>query len=251
MSRRLCVLMGLVLLAGCAANPPPSRQYRVWVANSGRHKKTKDQKERCYGVMFALATGVDPVRLQINGKEQLLDTAWTTEWETVVGTKLTRWFEFYDPITGEKLACRTGYISCYEDASITNHTSCDVAAVDRAILARRQGPPHLNVRYPPVLLPGTAGPYAARVTIRVEVLGEINEKWYCPEIKVIWPDRTRTIRESDCDPWDGSQAGQLQMWAFRRAFAIGNHKVEVRLSKAGRLIATETVRITVRGVPVQ
>jgi hypothetical protein len=206
-----------------------------------------DNPSKCYGVMIAQVSGVEHTRIIINGEEKLLDRAWTTEWETEDGTRLERWHYFYDPVTGDLLACRTGWVSCYTDYILTGGSSCDVTDVDRALLARRQGDPYLSVSYPKILLPGTAGQFAAYATIRVEVLGEIDEKWWCPALEVIWSDETRAFRESDCDPWDGSQVGTLQQWSFRRAFGIGHHEIMFRLSKAGRIIAQKRIVLTVSG----
>jgi hypothetical protein len=239
--------VALTLAGFACASAPPKPHYYVRVAQSGREEPNayKSQKGSCWGVMFAHASYSPPVLIECPGAFKV-DNCLTTEWEIEVGQRLKKTFIFRDPDTDEMLACRTGWVSCYADAVVTGGGVCYPEQTAGKTLKRNEGKPRLTVRHPKMLLPGTAGPYGAAVTFFVEVLGEVTEEWYCPALEIIWSDGTRTMEESDCDPWDGTQT-QGARWSFRRGLGIGTHIIEFRLSKAGQTFSVEKVTVTVSG----
>jgi hypothetical protein len=242
---KFAVVVSLVTFA--CASAPPKPHYYVRVAQSGHEHRNvyAGEKGSCWGVMFAHVAHSDPVLIECPGAFKV-DRCLTTEWKIDVGQRLKKTFIFRDPDTDEMLACRTGWVSCYDDAVVTGGGVCYPEQVAGLALKRNTGKPRLSVRHPKMLLPGTAGPYGASVTFFVEVLGEVTEEWYCPALEVIWSDGTKTFEESDCDPWDGTQT-QGARWSFRRGLGIGEHHIEFRLSKAGRTFAVEKIVATVRG----
>ena len=90
--------------------------------------------------------------------------------------------------------------------------------------------------------PGKGG---AVVRFHAFIHGEETEEWYCPAIEWIWSDGTRSLRESDCPPWEEGYEGETS-WIERRLLAPGLHRIEARLFKAGEVIARASVEVEVK-----
>jgi hypothetical protein len=80
------------------------------------------------------------------------------------------------------------------------------------------------------------------VTFRIE--GEMTEAWYCPRLDVTWPDETRSMQESDCEPWPDEST---RWWSFRRVFPAGTWAVRGCISKAGKTLACTDAVVRVAG----
>lgn len=249
MGGRVAKIAVFVSLTGIAcASAPPKPRYWVNVAISGHETPNVMMGETgaCWGVMFAHASFSDPVMIECTEGWEVAQCL-TTEWRVDVGKRLEKTFHFKDPDTDELLACRTGWVSCYAEGAVEGGGVCyPEEQTGGPALKRNTGAPRLAVRAPKMLLPGTAGPYGARAVFFVEVLGEINERYYCAGLEVIWSDETRSFEESDCDPWDGTQT-QGARWSFARGLGIGDHKIRFQLVKAGQVIDVEDVVVTVSG----
>jgi hypothetical protein len=96
---------------------------------------------------------------------------------------------------------------------------------------------------PPLAMSDAAtGGAVVSVTFRIE--GEMTEAWYCPRLDVEWPDETRTMRESDCEPWPDEST---TWWSFKRGFPPGEWKVRGCISKAGKTLACTDALVRVAG----
>ena len=76
--------------------------------------------------------------------------------------------------------------------------------------------------------------------------GDDVEELYCPEVEWDWGDGGKSVSEGDCDPWEpGVAIGRRYTGRheFRRA---GVYQVRVILSKSGKRIIQENIRITVK-----
>lgn len=235
---RTTAVMLLVLIGLTGAVTAGPQENRVWVAKSRA-------REGCAGVMFAITQRPGGARLQVDGVEQLLDTAWRVDWEMGVEDRQEWRFDFIDPVGGGSVACRTARVRCLQGGrSRTGTRICDPTGIDKRD-TRREGGPRLAIRAPHFVM-ARVGQHAAPVRIVVEVLGQATEDWWCPEIEVRWPDGTRSEQSADCDPWSGQQ--EPQSWTFRHWLAAGENVIHVRAYRAGRAIGAGRARVKVIGL---
>lgn len=75
--------------------------------------------------------------------------------------------------------------------------------------------------------------------------GDEVEEFYCPELVWEWGDGSRSIRQSDCPPFDPD--GELRrFYTARHVYRwAGNHQVRLTLRKADRAIASASVSLSV------
>ena len=217
-------------------------KFFLQVAQASRQTETG-----CKGTVTAVSTRRTPVRLQIDGKEQLLDTSWSHDWKIEMDERLSQEYAFLDPLTGQRIACRTAYGSCGQYDRYFGTLSCDPKEGEGIRDSRRSGEPRLNVRAPHFLIGNPQHGSTSMATIYVEILGEITDEWWCPEVEVLWPDRTFTKRESDCDPYTPSDTFAEQSWKFSHRLRSGQNVIRVRLYRYGEVLATENVFVTVSG----
>jgi hypothetical protein len=125
--------------------------------------------------------------------------------------------------------------------------------------------PTLAIRvFPPISI-APLGTGCSSVLFTAEIRGPEAEGWYCPRVEWRWPDGTVSTTESDCpafaergrEGWHregetvvDDPAGFPRRWA--RSVCLPAHPqgkawvIEVRLSKAGRTIATAVGEAHVR-----
>jgi hypothetical protein len=227
------------------------QRFTVRVAQASANWKRKPGV--CRGTMIATVTQGRLTRVRIAGKEQLLDTGWSTDYAVKAGTRMSRPHLFLDPIGGAQLACRQGWVACYEDGrrtvQVTGSSSCDPLGRNANRDSRKSGKPRVAIRAPHHVMPPKAGTNAAPVRIYVDILGELTEEWWCPEIVVEWPDGTRTKRESDCEPFTGSaaQVAAGQTWSFARWLPSGNNVIRVHVYRNGNKIGSTFATVRVVG----
>jgi hypothetical protein len=240
----------LAILFGCASMPksnfgkPTPVEYRTWAAQDWV-SISDQQTKACDLTVFAMATKGRPVRLVVDGVEQELDTSWTIRERVAEGTTRTWSLEFLEPIGGEQLACRSVEVNCVTQFGAVDRHRHAVRPCEPAVMvAQKKGPakPELRSSVSPALAMFDLGIGGADVTVRFNIHGPVNEAWHCPRLEVTWPDGTRTMRESDCEPWP---AKSETSWAFGRIFPGGTYLVRGCLSKAGRTLtcADATVRV--------
>ena len=77
--------------------------------------------------------------------------------------------------------------------------------------------------------------------------GDDVEEYYCPELEWEWDDGGKSTQESDCAPFEAGKTKIERRFTvdheFRRA---GVYNVKVTMRRAGRSLATASVRVTVR-----
>lgn len=83
-----------------------------------------------------------------------------------------------------------------------------------------------------------------RVSVR-----NVNEEFWCPGIRWIWPDGTVSEDEGDCEPFNPSDSYQRK-WTVSKevripAFRGGPRTVGVQLVKAGRVIWFDKVTVII------
>ena len=226
---------------GMGKEVPP--KYWVRPAITGVTEGTFSEKGTCSGNVVAHA--YPEAKIEYGNKSNwVVDTSVTMPWEIEEGILQTSQFIFSDPETGERLACRESWVHCRKDGATHGTNTCD--KVERPPDNRKIGKPRIKVSYPQILL-SRAGYYGAPVTFRVSIEGELTEEFWCPGVEVLWPDDTRAYKESDCDPWDGTQVAMQQSWKFTKWFSEGTTHAEFRLKKVGKTIAREVVTVNVRG----
>jgi hypothetical protein len=88
----------------------------------------------------------------------------------------------------------------------------------------------------------------ARVLFVAELSGGDDvEEYYCPELEWEWDDGSKSVQESDCDPFVAGQTKIERRFTseheFRRA---ANYNIKVSLKRLGKTFANQSVRLTVR-----
>jgi hypothetical protein len=77
--------------------------------------------------------------------------------------------------------------------------------------------------------------------------GDDVEEYYCPELEWEWDDGGKSTQESDCAPFEAGKTKIERRFTadheYRRA---GVFNVKVTMRRAGRNLATASVRVTVR-----
>jgi hypothetical protein len=88
----------------------------------------------------------------------------------------------------------------------------------------------------------------ARILFTAELKGGDDvEEMYCPEVEWEWGDGGRSVEEADCDPWvPGATAIERRFTADHVFQFAGRYAVRVALRKSGRLIAQQTLMMSIR-----
>jgi hypothetical protein len=87
-----------------------------------------------------------------------------------------------------------------------------------------------------------------RVLFTLELKGGDDiEDYYCPEIEWEWDDGGKSVEESDCPPFEpGVTTIERRRTASHEYGLAGTYRIEVTLRKADRVIAKQSVSLTVR-----
>jgi len=86
-------------------------------------------------------------------------------------------------------------------------------------------------------------------TARLVGGGEL-EDYHCPEVEWNWSDGARSVRLSDCDPYQPGDDVMRVFSATHRYRDAGQYVVTISLRRASRLVAAATVTIEVKeGLP--
>jgi hypothetical protein len=89
-------------------------------------------------------------------------------------------------------------------------------------------------------------PINALFTLELEG-GDDHEDYYCPELEWEWGDGSRSVTESDCDPFVAGETRIDRRYTNRHEFKqSGNYNVTVRLKRADRTVAKVSTTLTVR-----
>jgi PKD domain len=77
--------------------------------------------------------------------------------------------------------------------------------------------------------------------------GDDVEEYYCPELEWEWDDGGKSTQESDCTPFEpGTTKIERRFTTDHEYRRAGVYNVKVTMRRAGRNVATASVRVTVR-----
>jgi hypothetical protein len=107
----------------------------------------------------------------------------------------------------------------------------------------QQKKPGLELRVTPRM---GFSPIDALFTLELEG-GDEHEDYYCPELEWEWGDGSRSVTESDCDPYVPGETKIDRRYTNRHLFKrSGNYNVTVRLKRVDRTVAKVSATLTVR-----
>ena len=76
--------------------------------------------------------------------------------------------------------------------------------------------------------------------------GEDSEEFHCPELEWEWDDGGKSGGESDCDPYEPGAKIERRFTATHLYKTSGIYVAKVTMKKAGKTIAAQTIKVTVR-----
>lgn len=76
--------------------------------------------------------------------------------------------------------------------------------------------------------------------------GDDVEEYYCPEVEWEWDDGARSVRQSDCDPFDAQTAIERRFSGEHRYRSAGDYTIRLTMRHASRALAVGTVHVMVR-----
>lgn len=117
-----------------------------------------------------------------------------------------------------------------------------VAASLATVVASGAGPrkkPRLELRASPRL----AFPPANVIVVAELSGGGDLEDYYCPEVEWEWDDGARSVRESDCDPFDSGTAIERHFSGEHRYRKAGHYTIRLTMRRASRALAVGTVHV--------
>jgi hypothetical protein len=76
--------------------------------------------------------------------------------------------------------------------------------------------------------------------------GEDSEEFHCPELEWEWDDGGKSVGESDCDPYEPGAKIERRFTATHLYKTSGTYLAKVTLRKAGKAVAAQTIKVTVR-----
>ncbi len=88
-------------------------------------------------------------------------------------------------------------------------------------------------------------PVNAFVTAEL-VGGDDVEEYYCPELEWDWDDGGKSTTESDCAPFEPGVKIERRFTAEHEYRRSGTYDIKVTLRRAGRTLAAQTFRLTVK-----
>ena len=87
----------------------------------------------------------------------------------------------------------------------------------------------------------------AYILLTAELVGgDEMEDFYCPSLEWSWGDGARSVRESDCPPYEPGRELERRFSAEHGYRQAGDYQVTVRLRRANRSVAEASARVAVR-----
>ena len=88
----------------------------------------------------------------------------------------------------------------------------------------------------------------ARVVLTAELAGGANdfEDFYCPTTEWDWGDGTQSGSTSDCSPYESGKSEIKRRFTVEHVFRAGNFRVQFRLKRRDKTVASAGVSIQVR-----
>jgi hypothetical protein len=76
--------------------------------------------------------------------------------------------------------------------------------------------------------------------------GDDVEELYCPEVEWEWGDGGKSVQEADCDPWTPGTKIDRRFSVHHVYPRAGLYVVRVTLRKARRMLASQSLQVTIR-----
>ena len=87
----------------------------------------------------------------------------------------------------------------------------------------------------------------AYVLLTAELVGgDEVEDYYCPGLEWNWGDGARSVRESDCPPYEPGRQFERRFSAEHGYRHPGDYEIKVTLRRANRSVAVASARVNVR-----
>lgn len=105
--------------------------------------------------------------------------------------------------------------------------------------------PSLTLRANPV-----SGLAPLKVVLTAAIVGGPNdyEEFYCPTIEWEWGDETKSESKVDCEPYEPGKSEIVRSYTVEHRFNIGgDHRVQFRLKKNKKTVASASVVVRVTG----
>lgn len=102
--------------------------------------------------------------------------------------------------------------------------------------------PRLDLRASPRM---AMSPVNVLVMARLEA-GVAHEDFHCPALEWQWDDGSRSVHESDCEPFEGEPLAERVFSAEHAYRAPGVYNVKVTMRRASRALAVASTTIMVR-----
>lgn len=103
--------------------------------------------------------------------------------------------------------------------------------------------PRLDLRATPRM---AFSPTVVNVTAELAGGDEI-EDFYCPELEWDWDDGARSVRGSDCPPFQQGTSDFERFFSADHVYRqAGSYDVKITMKRAGRTLAVATSRVNVR-----
>lgn len=84
----------------------------------------------------------------------------------------------------------------------------------------------------------TLSPQLGIAPLAVQVRASIADPspdWYCPEMRIAWSDGTESVRESDCEPWEGLSLKRYYSETVWKRLGPGRHDITVTLKQGAKV----------------
>ncbi|HYM22183.1 MAG TPA: hypothetical protein VEU08_03210 [Vicinamibacterales bacterium] len=103
--------------------------------------------------------------------------------------------------------------------------------------------PRLSLKAQPVVAMSPA-----RIVLTAELAGGANdfEEFYCAATEWDWGDGTQSEASSDCDPYEAGKSEIKRRFTVEHTFRAGNYRVQFRLKRRDKTVATAGVSIQIR-----
>jgi len=103
--------------------------------------------------------------------------------------------------------------------------------------------PRLSLKAQPVVAMSPA-----RIVLTAELAGGANdfEDFYCAATEWDWGDGTQSETSADCDPYEAGKSEIKRRFTVEHVFRAGNFRVQFRLKRRDKTVASAGVTIQVR-----
>lgn len=111
-----------------------------------------------------------------------------------------------------------------------------------AVAGSKRADPRLQLRASPRF---AFSPATVLITAELKG-GDDSERYHCPEIEWDWDDGGKSVRETDCPPFEAGTTMERRFTATHRFATAGVYSVRMRMRRAEVPLAEAVVQVTVR-----